>query len=111
MREYITNAHCPRCHKMLRLSPVTDYVFYCEECDEDFYGIEVNDIRGDFFEISPVMSYEEYQKSLPEIKKNFKDAIFIGFDDVMEVCDISFDDFPSSKRIKEIMKFFALEEK
>lgn len=34
--------HCPRCGKRLVLSEVGDYAWYCPDCDEDFYEIEVN---------------------------------------------------------------------
>ena len=112
-RIYTTNARCPRCNEYLRLSPVEDYVFYCEHCEEDFYGIEIKQVMGDWFEITIDMSKDEYNAMLESIKENFKDSCFIGYDDVfdMNVCDIGFDKIPSGKRVKDIVKYFNLIEK
>ena len=109
-REYFTNARCPRCNTQLLLSAVDDYPLYCEQCNEDFYGIEVREILGDFFEVSIYMSREEFYAMLDRIKEAFPDACFIGYDDMMGVCDIGFEDIPSGNRAKSINSFFNLVE-
>lgn len=116
---YWTNAECPRCKRDLLLSPVEDYVFYCEHCDEDFYGFETRQIWGDWFEITINMKEEEFNTILKSIKENFKDACFIGHDnyntisndDNFHVCDIGFSEIPSGERVKDIINFFNLMEK
>ena len=32
---------CPRCGGRLRKSPLPDYAYYCQHCEEDFYSFEV----------------------------------------------------------------------
>lgn len=32
---------CPKCKRALNFSPLPEYTFYCEDCDEDFYEFEV----------------------------------------------------------------------
>lgn len=108
-RKYMTNAYCPRCKKLMLLSPVDDYSLYCPDCEEDFYGFEIKDnIGGDWFEVTIVMSFNEYKNMLESIKENFKDTCFIGYDDYMEVCDIGFETIPDCNRVKDIIKFFNL---
>ena len=109
-RKYLLNVKCPRCGQWMLLSPVDDYPLYCPNCEEDFYSIEVyNEICGDWFEVSVIMSFDEYKAMLESIKENFKDACFIGYDD-MGVCDIGFETIPSCERVKDIIKFFNLVE-
>lgn len=112
-RNYTLNVKCPRCGEWLKLSPVEDYVFYCEHCEEDFYGIEVGQIYGDWFEVTIDITKEEFNAMLESIKENFKDSCYIGYDDVcnMNVCDIGFDKIPSGERVKDIVKYFNLTEK
>lgn len=112
-RNYITNARCPRCGKQLFLSPVEDYVFYCEHCDEDFYGIEVKQFIGSRFEILIDMNKNEYNAILESIKENFKDSCYIRYNNVfnMNECIIEFDKIPSGERAKDIVKYFNLTEK
>ena len=107
-RDYFTNAKCFRCKEQLLLSPINDYCLYCKDCEEDFYSIEVNEIMGDWFEISICMSIDEFEEMLESTKEKFKDACFIGYDNAIEVCDIGFEDIPDSKRIKDIIKYFNL---
>lgn len=110
-RDYFTNARCPKCREQMILSPVADYSLYCEVCEEDFYTIEVHEIMGDFFEVSVCMSSKEFYGMLEAIKANFKDACFIGYDDLMEVCDIGFENIPNGKRVRDIINFFHLIER
>lgn len=109
-RNYTLNAKCPRCGEWLLLSPVDDYCLYCENCEEDFYSIEVHKIMGDWFEVTIDMSIDEYKAMLESIKENFKDTCFIGYDDIMGVCDIGFKTIPNCKRVKDIINFFNLAE-
>lgn len=112
-RNYTLNVKCPRCGEWLKLSPVEDYVFYCEHCNEDFYGIEIRKVMGDWFEVTIDMPFDEFESMYESIKENFTDACHVGYDKVfdMNVCDIGFDEIPSAKRVKDIIKFFDLEEK
>lgn len=107
-RKYTLNVKCPKCKEWMLLSPVTDYSLYCENCDEDFYGIEIKEIYGDWFEVSIDMSIEEYKLMLDSIKEYFEDACFIGYDEMMGVCDIGFDNVPDCERVKNIIDFFNL---
>ena len=109
-RTYTTNAKCPRCGEYMLLSPVEDYCLTCENCCEDFYSMEVYKIIGDYFEISIDMSINEYETMLEDIKKNFQDSYFIGYDEMMGVCDIGFEDIPNCDRVKDIIKYFNLVE-
>lgn len=108
-RMYSLNAKCPKCRKWLMLSSVNDYSLTCPNCNEDFYGNENLEICGDWFEITIVMDFYEYKEMLESIKENFKDACFSGYS-IMEVCDIGFDHIPNSERVKDIIKFFNLED-
>ena len=38
-----TNVVCPRCRTQLLISDLPDYKYLCFECDENFYGIEVDE--------------------------------------------------------------------
>ena len=109
-RSYTLNTKCPKCGEWLLLSPVDDYCLYCENCEEDFYSIEVHKIMGDWFEVTVDMSIDEYKTMLESIKESFKDACFIGYDDTMGVCDIGFETIPNCKRVKDIIHFFNLVE-
>ena len=106
---YSLNAKCPKCGKWLMLSPVNEYSLTCPYCDEDFYDNENLEICGDWFEITIVMDFYEYKEMLESIKENFKDVCFSGYS-IMEVCDIGFDHIPNNERVKDIIKFFNLED-
>ena len=63
-RDYVLNATCPRCGGWLMLSPVDEYSLCCPNCEEDFYSFEVNQIYGDWFEITIFMSYSQFENIL-----------------------------------------------
>lgn len=107
-RKYTLNAKCPRCGEYMLLSPIDDYCLYCHNCEEDFYSFEVSDIVGDYFEIRIDINISEYKTMLEDIKENFQDTCFIGYDDVIGVCDIGFKNIPNCQRIKDIIKYFNL---
>lgn len=111
MKSYITNGTCPKCGKQLYTSDVESYTFVCHECDENYYGIEVKKILGDWFEVSIVMTSNMFESNLDKIKKAFKDACFIGFDETCReygcgLCDIGFENIPSAERMHELNMFF-----
>lgn len=109
-RNYTLNVKCPKCGEWLMLSPVDDYCLYCNNCEEDFYSIEIHEILGDWFEVTIDMNYDEYKAMIWSIKENFKDACFIGYDTLMDVCDIGFENIPDCNRVKDIIEFFNLVE-
>ena len=37
----LTDVECPKCGRLLFYSDVEGYEYVCTECDENFYGIEV----------------------------------------------------------------------
>ena len=44
-----TGLICPRCKEsLLKMSPIPEYDYYCEQCDEDFYDSEVNKMEDLF---------------------------------------------------------------
>lgn len=112
LRDLRTNVQCPRCKKVyhMTLSPIKDYSLTCEECDEDFYGIEIKEFLGEYFEIYINMTMEEYENIREELKDKFKNASFIGYDNEVKVCDISYENIPEEKELKEIIKYFNPEE-
>lgn len=40
-RTYNTSAICPKCGRELRTSDINGYSFVCEDCDENFFTIEI----------------------------------------------------------------------
>jgi len=42
-----TSELCPRCGKPLWTSDVEGYKYVCFDCDENFYGIEVEESKTD----------------------------------------------------------------
>ena len=112
-RNYITNARCPKCKEQLLLSPVEDYVFYCEHCEEDFYSIEICQVLGGCFNILIDMNINEFKDTHESIKKKFEDSCCIKYNDMfnMNVCVIGFREIPNNKRVKDIIKYFNLIEK
>lgn len=44
---------CPHCGKVLTASDLPEYVYQCEDCDEDFYGFEAVVITTVFSEPTP----------------------------------------------------------
>ena len=36
---------CPKCGRAMEFSPLSEYTFYCVDCDEDFYSFERNLIQ------------------------------------------------------------------
>lgn len=108
LRDLRTNTQCPRCGKVycMTLSPIKDYSLTCEECYEDFYRIEIKEFLGEYFEIYINMTMEEYENIREELKDKFKNASFIGYDNMVNICDISYENIPEEKELKEIIKYF-----
>lgn len=107
-KNYTLNIKCPNCGKWLTLSSIDDYCFYCQFCNEHFNKDEINQIYGDWFEISIDMSIKEFETMLETINKEFADACFIGYDEAFNICDIGFNNFPDCNKIKDIIDFFNL---
>lgn len=36
---------CPKCGRALTFSPLSEYTFYCVDCDEDFYSFEAKEME------------------------------------------------------------------
>ena len=100
-----TTACCPKCGKELLLSNLPDYTFQCEECDEDFYRMEVKEFNGDFFEISftqPYRNYFEENESLLQAIADKYNVPYLGFDELIGFVDFGFEEIPSSETIHTI---------
>lgn len=36
---------CPKCGRAMEFSPLSEYTFYCVDCDENFYSFEANEME------------------------------------------------------------------
>lgn len=52
-RTYFTNQRCPKCGNLLRTSDLPQYSFVCPSCDENFYGIELEEKPELPFDVVP----------------------------------------------------------
>lgn len=53
MDKKYTSFRCPHCGKVLAASDLSEYVYQCEDCDEDFYGFEAVMVTAVFSEPTP----------------------------------------------------------
>lgn len=106
-RTYNTSAICPKCGRELTTSDLNGYSFLCEECDENFFTIEIIKKSSDFWEINIPMSLYDWEKHMSQM-----DAIsekyhcdFLGYDDIVEIMDIGWEKgFPVSDVLNQLIE-------
>lgn len=105
-KTYITNCICPRCGQQLYTSDIDGYSFVCKECDENFYGMEIKEIRGGRIELSvtniSVSQYKRHLKELQELVLQGK-CDFLGYDDVCNFVDVGWNVMSSEKQIRTVV--------
>lgn len=111
MKKFFTSGRCPKCRKQLFTSDIEGYGFYCEDCDENFYSIEVKENLSDLFEISIVMPTDFFKKHLETLREiaDKYNCCFLGHDDISgESCGFTDfgweDDIPNSEIINSFVK-------
>lgn len=100
VKSLLTNACCPKCGQQLKTSDIKGYGFLCENCDENFYTIEVKVPHGELSTISIKMSSEQFTKLLHELNNlcSKYGCSFLGHDDEMDYTDFGWEDgFPESQ--------------
>ena len=106
MNKYYTSASCPKCGRQLKTSDVEGYSFVCEECDENFYTMEVKGNKSDLFEINIPMTsaaFRTLEPKLLELTKNYK-CDFLGHDDYCNLTDIGWEKgFPDSSVLNQFI--------
>lgn len=126
-RTYFTNQRCPKCGNLLRTSDLPQYSFVCPSCDENFYGIELEEkpkLPFDFVPCSFATNFFERQNSKKTIlsisiavieeflydSKLYKDLEKIckqwdaicGYDKYSERLYVEFNEIPSNMQVQEI---------
>jgi len=106
MKKHLTSGKCPKCGKQLKTSDVKGYAFVCEECDENFYTLEVKENFADFFEINIEMTNAIFINNLDELKAisdKYK-CSFFGHDDNCQLTDFGWDNsFPDSDTLNNFI--------
>lgn len=107
METYLTSGKCPRCGKQLKTSDIEGYAFVCEDCDENFYTIEVNENLSDLYEVNIKMTTEEFEnkkEDLIKISEKYK-CTFLGHDEECQLVDFGWEKgFPDSDTLNDFVK-------
>lgn len=58
---------CPKCGRAMGFSPIPEYTFYCNDCDEDFYSFEAKEMEQPRME--GIVDYTELVKASIVVKE------------------------------------------
>lgn len=64
---------CPKCGRALNFSPLSEYTFYCVDCDEDFYSFEAKEVEQPRME--GITDFTELAEASMKVKEITESAI------------------------------------